>query len=70
MSTSYRLDRSYFQAMTMQEADKQLSDYSHLSWQERLAVVNYLNSVAYNFPLHNPPAMDRSVCTPRNLLHG
>ena len=70
MNNEFRLDRTCFQVLTLQEADKQISDYSHLSWQERLAVANYLNSVAYNFPLQNPPVMDRSVCIPRNLLHG
>ena len=70
MNKEFRLDRTSFQAMTLEEADKAMSDYSHLTWQERLAVASYLNSVAYNFPLNDPPVMDRTVCTPGNLMNG
>lgn len=59
MST-FRLDRSAFKAHTAEEAAKHAAYYAKLSWQERLAVAAYLNSIAYNYPLHNPPKLDRT----------
>jgi len=52
MST-FRLDRSAFKAQTAGEAADHVSYYAKLSWQERLAVASYLNSIAYNYPLHD-----------------
>jgi len=59
MST-FRLDRSAFKAQTAEEAANHASYYAKLTWQERLAIAAYLNSVAYNYPLHNPPKMDKT----------
>lgn len=58
--SSFRLDRTQFKAQTAQEAANHASYYKVLSWQERLRVANYLNSIAYNFPENNPPRLDRT----------
>lgn len=59
---SYRLDRTAFKAQTAEEATKsQAAYYRSLSWQERLRIANYLNSVAYNYPEDQPPRMDKTA---------
>ncbi len=56
----YRLDRTAFKAQTFKEAEaSQVAYYKTLTWQERLRVAMYLNSVAYNFSLDNPPRLDK-----------
>jgi len=57
---NFRLDRTAFKAQNKQEAANHVSEYKKLSWQDRLKVAAYLNSVAYNFDLNNPPRMDRT----------
>ena len=59
MST-YRLDRTVFKAQTVTQAADHASYYKKLSWQERLRIAFYLNSVAYNYPENNPPRLDRT----------
>jgi len=62
----YRLDRTAFKAQTAEEANKADSIYyKNLSWQERMRIANYLNSVAYNYPENNPPKMDKTVFSVR-----
>lgn len=57
----YRLDRTAFKAQTAEEATQSHAKYYQtLSWQERLRIAHYLNSVAFNFPVNNPPKMDRT----------
>ncbi|MGN7988987.1 hypothetical protein ACTJKC_16690 [Pedobacter sp. 22226] len=63
----YRLDRTAFSAQAAKEASK--ADriyYKNLSWQERLKIANYLNSVAYNYPENAPPRIDKSVFSVRS----
>ncbi|WP_428328277.1 hypothetical protein [Mucilaginibacter sp.] len=60
MST-YRLDRTAFKAQTAEEASNHTDYYKKLTWQERLRIANYLNSVAYNYPENEPPRLDRTV---------
>ena len=43
----YRLDRSHFQMLTLQEADGDWNDHSQLDWKQRLRLAMYLNSIAY-----------------------
>lgn len=60
--TEYRMDRSAFKAQSADEAVKnQAAYYKRLTWQERLKIANYLNSVAYNFPENNPPRLDKTA---------
>jgi hypothetical protein len=59
---SYPLDRTAFKAQTAEEAVKsQAAYYKSLTWQERLRIANYLNSIAYNYPENEPPKMDKTV---------
>lgn len=63
----YRLDRTAFKAQTAEEASKSHAEYYRtLTWQERLRIANYLNSIAYNFPEDNPPLMDRTKFSVRS----
>lgn len=57
---TFHLDRSAFKAQTMEEAANHAAYYATLTWQERLAIAAYLNSVAYNYPLNNPPKLDKT----------
>ena len=62
---SYRLDRTAFKAQTAAEASNHAAYYKKLTWQERLRIANYLNSVAYNYPENEPPRMDKTVFSAR-----
>jgi hypothetical protein len=56
----YRLDRSIFKAQSAEKAADHASYYKKLSWQERLRVALYLNSIAYNYPENTPPRLDKT----------
>lgn len=56
----FKLDRSAFKAQTVEEASNHADYYKSKSWQERLKIAAYLNSIAFNYPLDNPPKMDRT----------
>ena len=58
--TNYRLDRNTFKAQTADEAANHSIYYKTLTWQERLRIANYLNSIAYNYPENEPPRMDKT----------
>ena len=55
---SFKLDRTAFKAQTLKEASNYSTAYKKLSWQERLKIAAYLNSIAFKFDLNNPPKMD------------
>lgn len=57
----YRLDRSVFQAMSYEEADKQINNSANLSSEDRIDHFNYLMSIAYRFLGELWPRMDRKV---------
>ena len=59
--SSYRLDRSAFTAQTAEEAANHATYYKKLTWQERMRIANYLNSIAYNYPENKPPRLDRTI---------
>lgn len=63
--SSYRLDRTAFKAQTATEAADHAAYYHSLTWQERLRIANYLNSIAYNYPENEPPKMDKTVFSMR-----
>lgn len=56
----YKLDRTAFKAQTLKEAADHRSHYLGMSWKKRLEIAAYLNSVAYNYDLNDPPRMDRT----------
>ena len=70
MAIDFRLDRTKFAALTFEEADKEINDYSEYTWQERLEIAYHLNSIAFNFPKDNPPRIDKSVFEARKLMNG
>ncbi len=61
-----KIDRTAFKAQTATQAADHGSYYKTLTWQERLGIANYLNSVAYNFPENQPPKVDRTVFRARS----
>jgi hypothetical protein len=63
----FKLDRTAFKAQTIREAADHAQVYSKMTWQERLRVAAYLNSVAYNYDLHNPPRMDKTKFAARAM---
>lgn len=56
----FKLDRTAFKAHSMTDASDHAHFYQKKSWQERLRIAAYLNSVAFNYPIDNPPTMDRT----------
>ena len=59
--SSYRLASKVFNAQKAAEAGKNNpSYYKTLTWQERLQVANYLNSLYYHYPENEPPKLDRT----------
>ena len=61
----FRLDRTKFKMQTFKEADNQYKYWKTKTLEERLAAAHYLNSVAYNFDLNNPPRLDRTIFSMR-----
>lgn len=57
---TFRMDRTAFKAQTAAEASNHAPYYREMSWKERLHVAIYLNSIAFNFSLDNPPKMDKT----------
>lgn len=60
-SKKYKLDKTFFQAMTAQEADYYQRNYRNYNWKERLKVSFYLTSIAYKFDINDPPKMDKTL---------
>ena len=63
---NYKLDRKAFKAQTAEQASNHSAYYKTLTWQERLRIANYLNSIAYNYPENEPPRMDKTVFSVRS----
>lgn len=66
MST-FRLDRTKFKAQTVDEAADHATYYQSLTWQERLKIANYLNSIAYNHPVNQAPRLDKKKFKARSM---
>jgi hypothetical protein len=56
----YKLDRTAFKAQTVEEASHQYNYWKHQSYIERLRAAFYLNSVAFDFDVNNPPRIDKT----------
>ena len=63
---SYGLDRTAFKMQTAEEASNHATYYKSLTWQERLRIANYLNSIAYNYPESEPPRTDKTAFSMRS----
>lgn len=57
----YRLDRTAFQMLSFEEADKEMKQPGSQSTEERFRYFNYLVSVAYRFLGQPWPKMDKTV---------
>ena len=64
---SFNLDRSAFKGQTVQEASNHVEYYKKLSWKERMQVAAYLNSVAYNYHVKNPPRMNKTIFSAKSF---
>ena len=51
-----------------QESGNKAAYYKILTWQDRLRIANYLNSIEYNYAKNNPPRMDKSVFSMKSLI--
>lgn len=68
---NFKLDRTSFKPQTMAEAANHKAYYQKLTWQERLSITFYLNSVAYQYNVVNPPKMNRNHFEVKSLSqHG
>lgn len=56
-----KLDRAYSSTYSFKTAKKEIEHYKGYSIEEISAVFNYLNSVAYDYPIKNPPRMDKTI---------
>jgi hypothetical protein len=65
--SEYRLDKNAFKAQSLKEAADHVSIYNKMTWQERLKVAAYLNSVAYNYDVNNPPRLDRTKFSTKSI---
>lgn len=57
----YRLDRTAFEARNASEQVNYGKEHQNLTWQERMRIHQYLNSIAYGYDLNNPPRMDKTL---------
>ena len=69
MMNDYKLDRTAFKMQTFEETDMQYEYWKKQSIEERFRAAFYLNSIAYNFDLNNPPRMDRTAFSMRKLAN-
>jgi hypothetical protein len=63
----FKFDRTAFKGQTLHEAANHAEYYKKLTWQERLKIAEYLNSIAYNFDINNPPRMDKTKFSTKSI---
>lgn len=63
----FKLDRTKFKMYKLEDAPKAIDYWKDKSMEERLAAAEYLNSIAYNYPLGNPPRLDRTKFSMRKF---
>lgn len=56
----YKLDQTAFQARNASEQVNYGKEHQKFTWQERMRIHQYLNSIAYGYDLDNPPRMDKT----------
>ena len=59
-NTIYRLDKSAYEALSFEDADKQMNSSTGLSWKENVRQFNYLMGVAFGFVGEAWPQMDKT----------
>lgn len=61
-----KMDRGFQGAGKFEDNEERLKEFwSKTTVRERLQATFYLNSVAFNFDINNPPRMDRTVFSMR-----
>lgn len=69
MKDEFRLDRTVFWAGKHEENEERIKKFwLDQSASDRLRAACYLNSVAYNYDINNPPKLDRTIFSMRK--HG
>ena len=66
----FRIDKTHFEILSYEQADKKINDHSDMTWQERFVLHQYLNSIAYGYAGHEAPAMDKTIFNCRKLSDG
>jgi hypothetical protein len=61
----YKLDRNFFKMGSQKVSEPAIVYWKTKTPEERLAAAFYLNSVAFNFDLSNPPRLDRTFFSMR-----
>lgn len=62
----YRLDRTAFEARNASEQVNYGKEHQKLTWQERLRIHLFLNSIAYRYDLNHPPRMNKTIFSARS----
>jgi hypothetical protein len=62
----FKLDRTAFQASSVSKKIHYGEIYKDKSSMELLEIAAYLNSIAYGYPLDNPPKMDKTIFSVRS----
>lgn len=57
----FKLDRNFSTSGKLKDSKKESEHYRNMTFEERAKVFAYLQSVAYNFELGNPPRLDKSI---------
>ena len=70
MVNSFRLDRSAFHMGTHAETERYHALNQPKTYTERLQTAAYLNSVAFQYDINNPPRLDRTVFSARKHGNG
>lgn len=63
----FKLDRTAFKPQTTLEAANHSDYYKKMTWQERLSITSFLNSIAYKFDINHPPRMNRNCFAVKSL---
>jgi hypothetical protein len=56
----YKLDRTAFKMYHTNDAKNNFEYWRNKSVEERLKAANYLNSISFNFPINEPPKLERN----------
>jgi hypothetical protein len=65
--SNFKMNRTAYKPQTMAEAANHSEFYKKMTWQERLSVTTFLNSIAFRFDINNPPRMNRNFFAAKSL---
>lgn len=67
--SEYRLNWAAYHLQKAKQSGDEKAYARALTWQDRLRISNYLNSIYYNYPEDNPPKMDRTAFSMMSRLN-